>query len=587
MPNLRLLWSFVRPYRRTLYLGLVLGLIVAAATLAGPLATKWVLDGLADGRPIGPAVALLAGLLVVGSTVQAAQWIMLGRMGERVVRDARGSLVRRILRLRVGALGGKSGGELVTRVTSDTVLIRDAAASALTQIVNGVIGLAGALALMAMLDRVLFAVTMTALVVVAVVVGLLMPPMARAKAQAQESVGRLGGALDGALRAIRTVKSARAEDREAARIEAEADESARHSIRAVRIEAMAWSLTMGGVQLAILLILAIGAYRVDSGALPVSSLVAFLLYAFQLLGPATELAQEFSHLQSGIAAAARIAQLDELDVEGPDPRTAPAGSRPRTPADIGPDTPALAFDNVTARYTPDSAPALDGVTFAISRTGHTAIVGPSGAGKTTLFSLMLEFLHPEEGELHLDGIPMRHWPLHESRRRIAYVEQDSPLLPGTLADNLRYLRRDATDAELRDALRAVRLDDRVASLPDGLDTTLTHTTLSGGERQRVALARAFVADPAVLLLDEATAQLDGLTEAAVQDFIRTRARHAAVVTIAHRLSTVVEADRIVLVENGRCRATGTHPELVATDALYRRMVAALRLSTEDAAQPAA
>lgn len=587
MPNLRLLWSFVRPYRTTLGLGLLLGLIVAAATLAGPLATKWVLDGLADGRPIGPAVALLAGLLVVGSVVQAAQWIMLGRMGERVVRDARGSLVRRILRLRVGALGGKSGGELVTRVTSDTVLIRDAAASALTQIVNGVIGLVGALALMALLDWVLFAVTMTALVVVAVVVGLLMPPMARAKAQAQESVGRLGGALDGALRAIRTVKSARAEDREAARIEAEADDSARHSIRAVRIEAMAWSLTMGGVQLAILLILAIGAYRVDSGALPVSSLVAFLLYAFQLLGPATELAQEFSHLQSGIAAAARIAQLDELDVEGPDPRNAPDTARPRTPGDVGPETPALAFDNVTARYAPGAAPALDGVTFAIPRTGHTAIVGPSGAGKTTLFSLMLEFLHPEEGELHLDGIPMRHWPLHESRRRIAYVEQDSPLLPGTLADNLRYLRRDATDDELWDALRAVRLNERAAGLPDGLDTALAHTALSGGERQRIALARAFVADPAVLLLDEATAQLDGLTEAAIQDFIRARARRAAVVTIAHRLSTVVEADRIVLVENGRCRATGTHPELVATDALYRRMVAALRLSTEDAAQPAA
>ncbi len=577
MPNLRILWSFVRPHRRTLLLGLVLGFFVTATTLASPMATKWVLDALADSRSIAPAVAVLAVLLVVGSAVQAFQWIMLGRMGEYVVRDARVSMVRRLLRLRLGELGGRSGGELVTRVTSDTVLIREAAASSLTRLVNGAVGLIGALALMAFLDWVLFAVTVGSLAVVAVIVAVLMPRMAKAEAAAQESVGRLGAALDGALRAIRTVKSARAEERESLRIEAEAEDSARHSIRAVRIAAVVWTVTMAGVELAILLILAIGAYRVDSGALPVSSLIAFLLYAFQLLEPATELANVVTQLQSGIAAASRIAQLDELELEGPDPRAATAApTQVYAHADT---TAAIAFHDVTARYAPDAEPALDGVSFDIPRVGHTAIVGPSGAGKTTVFSLMLEFLHPEEGHLSLDGRPAHLWPLHESRRRIAYVEQDTPLLPGTLADNLRYLRPTATEDELWDALRAVRLDERAKAFPDGLDTVLADTTVSGGERQRIALARAFVADPEILLLDEATAQLDGLTEAAVQSFVRERARHAAVVTIAHRLSTVVEAHRIVVLEQGRLRAIGTHHELLDTDTLYRDMVTALRVTT--------
>ncbi|MEU9338738.1 ABC transporter ATP-binding protein [Streptomyces sp. NPDC048290] len=575
MPHLRLLWSFVRPHRATLIVGLLLGLAVTATSLATPLATKWVLDGLADSRSIAPAVIALSVLIVVGSVTQWVQWILLGRMGEHVVRDARRSMVRRLLRLKIGELGGRSSGELVTRVTSDTVLMREAATSSLTQLVNGTIGLVGALVMMAFLDLVLFTVTFASLAVVGVLVALLMPRLAKTQRAAQESVGRLGAALDGALRAIRTVKSARAEERESERIVAEADASARHSVKAVRIDAAVWAITMAGVQLAILLILAVGAFRVDSGALPVSSLIAFLLYAFQLLDPATELAREFSQLQSGVAAAARIAEIQKLELE--EGHTRPAVPRPSRPAAAA--TPAvLIFDDVTARYAPDGRPVLDGVSFAVPRHGHTAIVGPSGAGKTTAFALMLEFLRPDTGRLVLDGRPLDEWPAYETRRRIAYVEQDTPLLPGTLADNLRYLRPGATDAELWSALDAVGLTGRAEELPDGLDTVLAGATVSGGERQRVALARAFVADPEILLLDEATAQLDGLTEAAVQSFIRDRAGRAAVVTIAHRLSTVVEADRIVVLEKGRVRATGTHTELLAGDTLYRDMVAALRLA---------
>jgi ATP-binding cassette subfamily B protein len=581
--NLAALWSYMRPHRGTLVLGTVLGLATTGMHLATPLVTKAILDGLGDGAPLAPYVGLLAFLLVAGSALGLWQWILLGRMGEQVILDVRTSMVRRLFRVRIAELTGRSSGEFVTRVTSDTVLMREAVASSLVAFVNSVVGIGGALVLMGTLDLVLLGVVVGTVATVTALVMLLMPRLAAAQKEAQAAVGRLGAALEGAMRAIRTVKASRAEERESERIVTEARASARESVRAVRIEAVAWTLTGGGVSLAIMLVLAFGGYRVGMGALEVSALVAFLLYAFQLMMPAMELAQVVTQLQSGIAAAARIAEVEGMGVE--DDSAADAA----TPPAARPGAPVLTFDGVTARYAPGTAPALSGVTVGVARTGHTAIVGPSGAGKTTMFSLMLRFLHPEQGRVLLDGVPLAEWPLAELRRRIAYVEQETPLVPGTLAENLRYTAGEADEAALWAALRAVRMDDRARALPQGLDTPLASAELSGGERQRVAIARALVAEPEVLLLDEATAQLDGRTEAAVQRAIREISRRGAVVTIAHRLSTVVDADRIVVLEAGGVRAAGTHTELLRTDALYRELVEALRIAVprpEPAAGPA-
>ncbi|WP_433005762.1 ABC transporter ATP-binding protein [Kribbella sp. CA-294648] len=574
--NLRMLWTFVRPHRRTLALGLLLGLGTTGASLATPLVTKSVLDGLASSASIAPAVVLLVVLLVAGSALGLIQWIILGRMGERVVLEARSSMVRRLFRVRIGELATRSPGELVTRVTSDTVLLREAAASSIVELVNSVIGLAGALILMATLDGVLLATTLGALVVVGVIVGLLMPPMARAQEQAQGAVGRLGGVLEGALRAIRTVKASRAEHRESERVIVEATESARQSIRAVRFQAVAFTVAGFGVGLAIMLILGLGAYRVSEGLLTVSALVAFLLYAFQLMEPVSSLATTVGGLQAGIAAAARIREVDALELE-------PTDDSPvlrKSTASLSDS--ALVFDNVTARYAPGAAPAIQDVSVEIPRIGHTAIVGPSGAGKTTIFSLLLRFLNPDSGRLILDGVPLQDWSLEDLRRRVVYVEQDTPLVPGTLRENLLYTHEEAGEESVWEALRAVRLDERVRELPDGLDTVLSTAVISGGERQRIALARALVGDPEILLLDEATAQLDGLTEAAVHEVIARIARTGAVLTIAHRLSTVIDADQIIVLEAGSVRARGTHQELLATDSLYQSLVAALRIAPQPA-----
>ncbi|MEV6596699.1 ABC transporter ATP-binding protein [Actinoplanes sp. NPDC051346] len=572
--RIRTLLALLRPHRRTMALGLGLGLVANGAGLATPMVTKWVLDSLGDGIELVRPVAVLLALVVVGAAITLWQWLLLGRLAERVVLDARTSVIRRYFRARVGDLQRRSTGELVTRATSDTGLLHEASGS-MIGLINAAVGLVGTLILMGVLDLVLLAWTLTAVVVVSAMMAALMPRIGTAQTAAQESVGQLGGALEGALRAIRTVKASRAEARQSGYVIDRARDAASHSIRAAQISATVWIIAWTGIQLAVILILGVGAWRAHLGLLEVSTLVAFLLYVFQLMGPITELTQNVTALQAGIAAAGRLNELGAIELE---PTSRQRSVPPVTGAPA--DGPILTLRAVSARYGPEAAPVLRGIDLEIARRGHTAIVGPSGAGKTTLFSLLLRFLEPEHGEVLLDGRPYATYTHDEVRTRLAYVEQETPVVPGTIGDNVRFTHPDATDDEVRTALEAVRLADKVDELPDGLDTSLASTDVSGGQRQRIALARALLRTPDVLLLDEATAQVDGLTEAALHDCIKQRAADGAVVTIAHRLSTVLDADRIIVLEEGRVRAQGTHHELISSDELYRRLVEALRIAAD-------
>jgi ABC-type multidrug transport system fused ATPase/permease subunit len=555
-------------------IGLVLGLVANAAGLATPMVTKWVLDSFSDGVDLAGPIGVLLGLVVIGAVITLWQWILMGTLAERIVLDARTSIITRYFRARVGDLQRRPTGELVTRVTSDTQLLHEASGS-LVGLINAGVGLIGTLILMAVLDLTLLGCTLVAVVLVSAVMAMLLPKISTAQTAAQDSIGKLGASLEGSLRAIRTVKASRAETRQSEQIIGTARDAAAHSVRAAKVAATVWTISWSGVNLAVILILAVGAWRAHLGLLEVSSLVAFLLYVFQLMGPISELTQNMTALQSGIAAAGRINELSTVAQE-PHEQSRPVGA-----PDL--DGPVLVLQDVTARYGPDAPPAVRGIDLEIPRRGHTAVVGPSGAGKTTLFSLLLRFLEPDGGQILLDGRPYAAWSHDEVRARLAYVEQETPVVPGTIGDNLRFTHPDATDEEVLAVLRSVQLDDKVNELPDGLDTSLSSTDVSGGQRQRIALARALLRTPEVLLLDEATAQVDGLTEAAVQDCIRARAASGAVVTIAHRLSTVLDADRIIVMDDGRIRAQGTHASLYATDALYRSLVEALRIAAD---QPA-
>ncbi|MEV4345288.1 ABC transporter ATP-binding protein [Actinoplanes sp. NPDC049596] len=563
---MQILLRLLRPHWPVLLLGLVLGLVSNAANLAAPLATKRIIDTLGDGGALTGPITLLLALVVVGSVIGLWQWILMGTLAEQVVLDARVSVIQRYFRARLAELTGRPAGELVTRVTADPGLLH-AASSSIVGLINAGLAFIATLVLMGTLDLVLLLCTLAAVIVVGAVMAVLLPTISRAQKAAQDAVGNLGGELEGTLRAMRTVKASRAETRQEAKIEADARRAADHNVRAAKRAAWVWTVSWSGVSFAVIAVLGVGAWRADAGLLEVSSLIAFLLYAFQLMGPIGELTQNVTALQSGIAAARRISEVYAMDEETSTPQ----------PGSFHDEAPVLAFRDVTLNY--GSTEALKTINLDISARGHTAIVGPSGAGKTSMFSLILRFLDPQEGQVLLHGRPYRDLTHEEIRDELAYVEQEAPVVPGTIRENLLLSQPDAKEADLLDVLDRVILRDKVESLPEGLDTAISGAELSGGERQRIALARALLRSPSVLLLDEATAQVDALTEAALHRNVRERARTSAVVTIAHRLSTVIDADRIIVLQDGRVRAEGTHESLLATDELYRGLIEALRIAT--------
>lgn len=577
LSRIAILWQFARPQAPKLVLALLLGSGVAAAELATPLVTRWVLESIgAAGGIFGGPILLLAGLIVAGTALSWCQWVVLGTMAENVVFDARRTMVHRFLRARLIPLQARPTGELVTRVTSDSVLLREAASSSVVGLVNGTITLIGTLVMMVVLNPLLGAVTISAIVLIALLFAVLMPAIAKAQEQAQDSLGALGGALESTLRAIRTVKVAVAERRQADALLAHAADSRRHGVRAVRREALVWSVAFSGIQAATLLIVCGGAYLVATGQMTVPTLVAFLLYAVGLLGPTMELSNDLTTLQAGMAAAGRMREVHALPSEPHCTESARALPDHRT-------APALSFDAVTVRYQPTGPDVLSQVSIEVPRRGHTAVVGPSGAGKTTLLSLILKFIEPDSGRMSRAGTAYSELGTEAIRRGLGYVEQDTPLLPGSLRDNLVFANPAASEGDIAEVLQRVRLTGFVDNLEYGLDTDLARTVISGGQRQRIALARALLARPEVLLLDEATAQIDGLSESAVHQVIREQARTAAVLTIAHRLSTVIDADRIIVMDQGCVVDQGRHHDLVARCTLYRRLVDSLRLDPAGAA----
>jgi ABC-type multidrug transport system fused ATPase/permease subunit len=304
-----------------------------------------------------------------------------------------------------------------------------------------------------------------------------------------------------------------------------------------------------------------------------------LLYVYYLMSPIQQLVAAVSEYQVGAAAVARIQEAERLPVE---PAAAPVSRYG------GGDAPAaVTFEQVQFRYRPELPLVHHGVSFSVPPRGMTAFVGPSGAGKTTVFSLIERFYQPDAGRILLDGRDVRDWPIGELRAAIGYVEQDAPVLSGTLRENLVLGAPEATDAEVSEVLRITRLSGLVARLPDGLQTAVGHrgTRLSGGERQRVAIARALLRRPRLLLLDEATSQLDALNEAALRETVAETALVTTVLVVAHRLSTVTMADRIIVMDAGRVTAAGTHADLVASDPLYAELAATQFLASASTPTP--
>ncbi|MCT9108205.1 ABC transporter ATP-binding protein [Streptomyces mirabilis] len=572
-PAWRLLLGYVRPHRWALLAGALLALTTGATGLVLPLVARGLIDDLSHDRPIGRALIGMAALVVTNAAVGALGSYVLRRTAESVVLGARRALSSYLLRLRIPAVDRSEPGDLMARITSDTTLLREVTTDSLVGIGTGGLTLVATVVMMGLVDVVLLGVTLGVILCAGTVLGVIVPRINRASKQAQDAVGVMGASLERILGALRTVKASGAEHREERTIHAAAEESWRQSVRAAKWSAAAGNTAGLAMQIAFITILAVGGARVATGAIEVGTLVAFLLYVFYLMSPIQQVVGAITQYQTGAGALARIQEALRLPAE-PDALPAPLPTPGAAPA-------ALAFDDVRFRYDDDLPYVHHGVTFSVPARGMTAFVGPSGAGKTTVFSLIERFYDPEAGVITVDGRPLEQWDLPRLRSAIGYVEQDAPVLSGSLRDNLLLGNPEADDADVTRVLKTTRLDGLVARLPRGLDTLVGHrgTKLSGGERQRVAIARALLRHPRLLLLDEATSQLDAVNEAALRDTVADVARTTTVLVVAHRLSTVTMADRIVVMDAGRVRAVGTHRELVAGDPLYAELAATQFLAT--------
>ncbi|AQS72282.1 ABC transporter ATP-binding protein [Streptomyces pactum] len=551
------------------------GLTLAASALglAQPLVAKHVVDSSVRGEVLWPFLLLLSGLFVAEAAAGATGRFLLDRMGEDVIRMVRHGLVSRLLRLEMREADRRRRGDLVSRVTADTTLLRDVVSQALVDLLTGCLVSAGALLLMLWLDPLLLLLVVVTVALAAVVVSTLLKGMRAASEQMQSSVGTIAAELERALGALPVVRVYRAEEREARRIGERVDSAHRSGVRAAKLAAVMSSAVELAVQGSFLLVLVVGGMRVGSGgADSLGDLVAFLLYASYLVMPLSSVFRAIGLIQRGAGAYLRIDEALALPQE---PAQEPGPALPGTPP-ATPRSPAHALELTDIRfaYVPDR-PVLRGATFTVPHHGLVALVGRSGAGKSTLFSLIARLYDPDAGSIRFDGRPATALTRRQCRAGIALVDQNTHVLEGTLRENITYAVPDATDDDILRVVRLTRLEHVVRRLPGGLDGRLGDQggTLSAGERQRVALARALLARPRLLLLDEHTSHLDAVNETALTRTLSDVTRDCAVLVIAHRLSTVRHADRIVVLEDGRTVASGRHDRLLATSAAYRELAA--------------
>lgn len=592
--TLRQLLPFLSEHRRIL--GVVIGLSVLGAItgLAQPLLVAQVISAVEAGDTLGPLVGLLIGLVVITALLSGYRHYLLQRTGEGVVLSSRKTLVRRMLRLPIREFDERRTGDLVSRVGSDTTLLRAVLTQGLVEALGGAVTFLGAIIAMLILDPLLFSLTIAVVAIAVTTVVTLSRRIRVASRKAQEKVGDLTASVERAISSIRTVRAAGATEREIDAIDRDSEGAWRMGLVVARISALVVPVSGIALQVAFLVVLGVGGFRVASGQLEVAHLIAFILFLFMMIMPLGQAFGAINSVNQALGALGRIQEIIDLPSEDATDLTSPHSAIP-DPLPV--DSPALAFHNVSFHYPLRAFPSeaekllaeqlgdtgtttatprplqmvLDSVSFDVPVGSRVALVGPSGAGKSTVFSLIERFYDPTGGHIELAGIALTSLPRAILRRQLGYVEQDAPVLAGSIRDNLMLAAPDATAEDCLAVLDEVNLQEVLGRDPLGLDAPVGEAgvMLSGGERQRLAIARALLAAPSILLLDESTSSLDGRNEQLMRDAIDKVASSRTLIVIAHRLSTVVDSDLIVVVDHGRIVGQGTHTELIESTPLYR------------------
>ncbi len=570
---------FVLRYRGLLAAFVVFLIAASALTLVLPAAFRLVVDcGFAGATTsalcsryslgddlsgyfwIGIAVAFALGL------ASAARYYFISRLGERVVADLRIALFNHLMSLSPGFYANVRAGEVLSRLTTDTTLIETLVGSSISVAIRTLATTLGALALMAAVNAKLTTMVLVGgpLVLIPLVIF-----GKRVQKLSRSSQDRLAGAsarANEALSAIETVQAFTREPEERAGFGKAAEETFGAAMRRINVRTLMTAIFFALMLSGLIAVLWFGALQVQSGAMTPGAMTQFVMYAFIAVSGAGMLTETYAEVMRASGATERIMELlaAKSDIAAPlSPVRLPARARG-----------AIRFDDVRFAYPlrPETQ-ALTGVTLDI-RAGETvALVGPSGAGKSTMFQLILRFYDPQSGAIRLDGTNIRDLDPADLRRSISVVQQNAPLFSGDAAANIRYGRPDASDDEVRAAAKAANADDFISALPQAYATPLgaNATALSGGQRQRIAIARAILRNAPVLLLDEATSSLDSESERAIQDAFERISVGRTTIVIAHRLSTVLRAHRIVVMDDGRIVDQGTHRELIARGGLYARL----------------
>ena len=564
--NLKDLLPFLADHKKALIIALVLSIISSLLSLGQPLLMGQVISAVEQSKEFTNIAIGIVVLLFSAALINGFQYYLLYRTGEGVVLGTRKKLVSRLLRLPIKEYDRRRIGDLVSRVGADSTLLKSVLTQGSVDAVGGQLQFLRAVILIAFIDPILLGSTLLVVFIAVAAIAMTGRKLRSATTKAQQKVGAMSASVERALGAIRTIRAARAETREAQAIDKDAIAAYDQGVKIAKLSAIVAPIAQIAFNTAFIVVLGLGGLRVATGATSISSLVTFVILLFFMVGPLISAFGAYSSVMSALGALARIQEIMVIDEE-----VQGEGALKRQGEN------AVEFSGISFHYEPgeDEEPKsiLENVSFQIPRGSRVALVGPSGAGKSTIFSLIERFYEPTEGEILLDGTSVKEMSLDTLRSQIGYVEQDAPVLAGSIRENLLLGRAEASDDDLREVLGMVNLTEVLNRDAKGLDAEVGENgiMLSGGERQRLAIARALLAAPPILLLDESTSALDGPNEQRMREAIDAVAKNRTLIVIAHRLSTVVDCDKIIVLERGRVIGSGTHSELVKSTPLYAEL----------------
>ena len=574
---------FIAPYKRHILAALVALLVASAATLAIPLAVRRVIDhgfSAEDAAFVNQYFGMMMAVVLVLAAASAARFYFVTWLGERVVSDLRAAVFSHILALSPAFFDRTQSGEVISRLAADTTQIKSAVAASLSIALRNLFLLVGAVAMMVVTSPRLSGLVLVAIpVIVLPLVGFGRAVRRRSRI-AQDTLADATSYASEAIGAVRAVQAFNNERAASGRFSGAVERAFAAARAAVRARA---ALTLGAIGLVFASVVAVlwyGAQDVLADRLTGGELSQFLLYAVFAAGAMGELSQVWGELSLAAGAAERLTELMRVE---------PEIKKPTHPKALPvPPRGEVVFDRVTFAYAgrPD-ATVVRGVSFTVAPGETVAIVGPSGAGKSTLFHLLLRYYDPDSGRIAIDGVALAEADPAEVRARLALVPQETAIFAASIAENIRFGRPEASDEEVRQAAVAAQVDEFVRALPEGYATLAGErgVTLSGGQRQRIAIARAILKDAPILLLDEATSSLDAESETAVQAALQGLMQGRTTLVIAHRLATVQQADRILVMDQGRVVEEGTHETLQREGGLYSRL-ATLQFGAETKAAAA-